>query len=358
MASSHQSDVARLEQLLKEALAQAEIERLRAQDASDRYEPCPTFLKPWKAFPLLQQQVFEKVYGYISPDKECFSSIQLLEDLGQALCDQPLASEGDLETYQRLAIERPVSKIISHLQKKRDACYAFKLGDGMFFEKHVNTGSDSNEEVQQSLKNRRISHRQQASSSNPIPKNASQIWVYKDIDGTKSLCMIMEYRPSYQMPVLNLRAGLLRADRSSMNVPEDVINSIIMPTDPDEKFVYDSEWLTIAALRQTYAYMIENGLEYSKLSTGEADVFLQVRKNEPHTLYYHLTEPNIEAEVHSNSTISLCHTAVSQTLSFCLMALESKPRSQKWQNETLETAYKAEIDYEAILRRISLEEET
>jgi hypothetical protein len=29
--------------------------------------------------------------------------------------------------------------------------------------------------------------------------------------------------------------------------------------------VYRSEWLTAAALTQTYAYMIENGLEYSKL---------------------------------------------------------------------------------------------
>ena len=59
-----------------------------------------------------------------------------------------------------------------------------------------------------------------------------------------------------------------------MNVPEDVINRITIPTKPDEKVVYHSEWLTVAALTQTYTYMIENGLEYSKLATGEADVFL------------------------------------------------------------------------------------
>jgi len=45
-------------------------------------------------------------------------------------------------------------------------------------------------------------------------------------------------------------------------------------TQPDEKFVYHSEWLTAAALTQTYVYIIENGLEYSKLVTGEADIFL------------------------------------------------------------------------------------
>ena len=41
--------------------------------------------------------------------------------------------------------------------------------------------------------------------------------------------------------------------------------------------------------------MIENGLEYSKGVTGAADVFHQLKEDEPHTLYYH-AEPNIEAE--------------------------------------------------------------
>lgn len=59
-----------------------------------------------------------------------------------------------------------------------------------------------------------------------------------------------------------------------MNIPEDVFNRITVPTNPEDKFVYHSEWLTAAALTQTYAYMIKNGLEYSKLVTGEAYVFL------------------------------------------------------------------------------------
>jgi len=78
-----------------------------------------------------------------------------------------------------------------------------------------------------------------------------------------------------------------------------------LPTDPADKFVYLSEWLTAAALTQTCAYMIENGLECSKVVTREVDVFLHLEEDEPHTLYYHLAEPNIEAD------ILLCRTAVS-----------------------------------------------
>lgn len=96
--------------------------------------------------------------------------------------------------------------------------------------------------------------------------------------------------------------------------------------------------------------MIENGLEYSKLATGEADVFLQLKEDEPHILYYHLAESTMEAEAQDEADILLCRTAVSQTLSFCLMALDSKPRSQKWRNHALGTGSKAVIDDEAILR--------
>ncbi|KAG9241154.1 hypothetical protein BJ878DRAFT_522142 [Calycina marina] len=416
MSSRRESEFARLEELLREANERAEQERRRAEEADERVEqerrraedeqrnrkeaekktqpttleeylrschtllskplriqtdkslstqgsitspknkPCPTLLKPWSDFPMLQQQLFERLYEYIPRDAELFSSTQYLTELGKDLCDRPLASEKDLEAYQRLAVERPTTHVISHLQQVEEARREFNLGGGIIFENHANTLSDSNEEVQQSLQDLRISSQGHTSSSNPKPRNADQICVYKEADGTKNLCMIVEYKPSHKLSVFNLRAGLLRADKGSMNIPKDVINRITIPTDPEDKFVYHSEWLTAAALTQTYAYMIENGLEYSKLAIGEADVFLHLKEDEPHTLYYHLAEPKIEAEAQSEVDILLCRTAVGQTLTFCLMALDSKPRSQKWRNDALDTAYRAVIDHEAILRQIPAEE--
>jgi hypothetical protein len=86
--------------------------------------------------------------------------------------------------------------------------------------------------------------------------------------------MVVEYKPSHKLSVFNLRAALLRADKGSMNIPEDVINRITILTDPEDKLVYYSEWLTTVAPTQTYTHMIKNSLKYSKLVTGEADVFL------------------------------------------------------------------------------------
>lgn len=60
-----------------------------------------------------------------------------------------------------------------------------------------------------------------------------QICVYKEADGTRRLYTVMEYKSSHKLPVFNLKAGLLQADSGSMNVLEDVVNRITIPTDPE-----------------------------------------------------------------------------------------------------------------------------
>lgn len=134
MSSGWKSEFARLEQLLREADERAEQERRRAEDerrnrleaderaererrraeeqekktrhttfeeylracytllskplriqtdkslstqgsiTSTKNKPCPTLLKPWMNFSVLQQQLFERIYEYIPRDAELFSS--------------------------------------------------------------------------------------------------------------------------------------------------------------------------------------------------------------------------------------------------------------------------------------------
>ena len=53
--------------------------------------------------------------------------------------------------------------------------------------------------------------------------------------------MVVEYKPSHKLSVFNLQARLLRADKGSVSIPEDVINRITIPTNPEDKFIYHSE---------------------------------------------------------------------------------------------------------------------
>ncbi|KAH8193699.1 hypothetical protein TruAng_012136 [Truncatella angustata] len=106
-----------------------------------------------------------------------------------------------------------------------------------------------------------------------------------------------------------------------MDIFKDVVNRKTIPTaaDPDGRFQYHAERLTAAAITQTYNYMIEGGLEYGLLTTGETIVFLRVDWREPGTFLYHLAEPAFEVAAQSGEHHAC--TAVGQYLAFSLMAL-------------------------------------
>lgn len=70
----------------------------KGSTTSVKDRPCPTLVKPWIEFPKVQQQVFETVAEYLPEDAKHFNSVQYLSELGQNICDRPLASEKDLET--------------------------------------------------------------------------------------------------------------------------------------------------------------------------------------------------------------------------------------------------------------------
>ncbi|ESZ91843.1 kinase domain-containing protein [Sclerotinia borealis F-4128] len=168
--------------------------------------------------------------------------------------------------------------------------------------------------------------------------------------------MIIEYKAPHKLTLSNLQAGLARAtDRGSLDLPKDVLDHPMIPTEPGEKYIYKSEMLTASALTQTFAYMVENGLEYSYLTTGDAFVFLRILEDEPHTLYYHFTQPKVEGGDGIGEL--LCRTSVSQSVSFSLLALGSTTRSHEWRARTLKTAYKVGTGHEAILLQMLHEEE-
>jgi hypothetical protein len=180
MSSRRESDFERLEQLLreaderaKEANERAERERRRAEDerrrAKDeqrnRQEAGSRAQIEEKTRPTAFEEYIRACHTLLSKHLR-IQIDKYLTELGQNICDRQLASEKDLEAYQHLAVEQPTTHIISHLQQIEEARHAFDLGEGIIFENHANTLSDSNEEVQQSLRDLRIS------SSNPKPRNA------------------------------------------------------------------------------------------------------------------------------------------------------------------------------------------
>jgi hypothetical protein len=65
-----------------------------------------------------------------------------------------------------------------------------------------------------------------------------------------------------------------------------------------------------AVSMQTFHYMIQCGLEYSYITTGEAFVFLPIKEEDPTILYYQVTVPREEVDMHEDLLSRVLHTVV------------------------------------------------
>ena len=338
----------------------------------------PKRLRPWAEFSETQMSIFSNIHRFFhandQPVARFFNSEQYIQELAQNLARRKLASEKDLETYQRIAVEDAATSILSTLSAMPKAQAELGLDEKIEFENHANSLSAVAEEVQERLylHTPRTSPSLSSSSSSSKPSSmsplspkrprtrADQFCVYGESGETRRLLFLIEYKPPHKLSIGNLRAGL-----RDMDLKKEVFDRIkipaykekpeeqMTPADEDakqEKLQYNAEKLVAAVVTQTFHTMIEFGLEYGYITTGQAFVFLQIRWEDPRTLFYQLVVPGEEAE--GRTQIPLAQTAISQVVSICTMAFQSAQRShtqRKWAKTQLQ---KHQIDYEAILREI------
>ncbi|KAM3470546.1 hypothetical protein MY8738_009713 [Beauveria namnaoensis] len=282
---------------------------------------CPQSLRSWSDFLEIQRLVFGSIYDAFPTEERVFENRNFLAGLGSRVSQRPIQDEKTLEYFLHISVEDPVRVIIERLKMVQDARAAFALGDGVIFENHPHALSEVAEEVidsetpaTASAPPRTPDYRRDLNKLRP-----DQICVYRS-DNTalsrRTMIYISEYKPPHKLTAPHLRVGL-----RDMDIYKEVVNRKTIPTaaDPDTLFRYHAERLTASAITQTYHYMIESGLEYGLLTTGEAVVFLKVDWTDPGTLYYHLAEPAHEVMPHPNH-FHIC-TAVGQYLAFTLLAL-------------------------------------
>lgn len=317
---------------------------------------CPTYLRPWPDFIQQQRVAFGTLYNAFPADNRVFENRTFLAGLGERISKRKIADEKSLEYFLHNSVEDPVKFIIDQMKEVEEVHKAFHLGNGIVFENHPHAISDVDEEVLER-------EAMEAPSTPPsVPSQQldlnqlrpDQICVYRSDkeDPTKrTMIYISEYKPPHKLTAPHLRLGL-----RPMNIHQDVVNRKTIPTsvDADARFQYHADRLTAAAITQTYHYMIEGGLEYGLLTTGEAIVFLKIDWQEPGTLLYHLAEPDAEVLAHP-SYFHLC-TAVGQYLAFSLMAI-GLPGEGRWHDqderwEAMENLKTWAEDFNSALRSI------
>ncbi|KJZ70180.1 hypothetical protein HIM_10440 [Hirsutella minnesotensis 3608] len=332
----------------------------RGSITNPRDKLCPTSLQPWPHFLEEQKGVFHILYERLPVDTSLFESRSFLAALGSRVAQRPIADEKTLEYFMHNSVEDPVRHILEKLRQIDGMRDAFNMGNGIVFENHLHAISDIAEEVvardSPSTPPQTPDHRRDLHRLRP-----DQICIYRSCDDSspekRTMIYVSEYKAPHKLTALHLRAGL-----RPMNIYKEVVNrKTIPPTDDSEgRFKYHAEKLTASAVTQTYHYMIEGGLEYGLLTTGEATVFLKVDWSEPETLYYHLAEPGPEVDAHQEHVQS--SSAVGQYLAFSLTALGGPGRlidhGQDERDRAAAKLKKWKEDFETTLRSIPESERT
>ncbi|CAG8417681.1 unnamed protein product [Penicillium salamii] len=299
---------------------------------------CPTRLEPWTDCSAQQLELYKSVYGYFQSTPKgaphLFTCFSHLEAFGQQLCMGPIGSERDLGMYERLAVEKHIADIISELCKIPAARDEFGLGGGIQFHNYHHTNVLHENETNASDTS------QLSSVHRPRP---DQSCIHRVEDITTVLTSV-EYLLPHKLSVATLRMGL-----RPMDIWKEMVCSNKTPTDQKAKLRYDAERLVCSALVHEYHLMIQEGLEYSYVTNGLAQVLLRVPHDDPKTLYYFLCDHLTDVTADSDESFQQPMTSVARALCLCLMAFRSVARNQEWRNSA-----RAEIPIWDNSSRISL----
>ncbi|EPE02629.1 phosphotransferase-like protein [Ophiostoma piceae UAMH 11346] len=94
--------------------------------------------------------------------------------------------------------------------------------------------------------------------------------------------------------------------------------------------------ITAQVIAQAFHYMVEFGLCYAYIALGEALLLLNLRPEDPRTLYYHVALPgkDVSTDVANlDGAGNLYNTAIALVLSLVLMGIETPVLTQRWKQE-------------------------
>ncbi|KAG6238813.1 hypothetical protein E4U23_008014 [Claviceps purpurea] len=99
-------------------------------------------------------------------------------------------------------------------------------------------------------------------------------------------------------------------------------------------YLSESRRLAAAVITQLYAAMIQKGVRFGYLDTGEVKVFLRIGQD-PSCVEYFLTIPSRDVEVEGDAEPRLHLTSVAQVFAFTILALQSPVIDEVWIDASL-----------------------
>ena len=342
-------------------------------NANDKMRP--ERILAWDDFPTRQEAIWIDLQQSTFMNQRHFTSRHTLEESGEAIRRRMMSSELDLNYFERHTVEDHISSIVEQLYNHPALREKFHLKGSVRFENHANTlrrerqMEDDMQDLGLSGSGKRRSPRLLAQSAKPseaadltavatastrisIRPRADQFCVYNISSDTQGgpedhiPALISEFKPPHKLKLGYIYEGLCDME----------LDEVVCYRKADSLREH-SRRLVAAVITQAFSYMVQAGLNYGYVCTGEAFIFLRV-PIDPTTVYYYLSVP--KGDVGETTGLSpdsgegnrLHLTAVGQVLAFTLQALKTPLRSHSWRANAFGKLKTWAVVYDDLLDKI------
>ncbi|OAA65404.1 hypothetical protein SPI_02191 [Niveomyces insectorum RCEF 264] len=170
-------------------------------------------------------------------------------------------------------------------------------------------------------------------TTSPMRKFHPDQWLLRaNNDGSIIPVLVVEYKAAHKLRGSTLKLALDNTARGARDLFASAIyEKFRNKVDNRQKDRIDAEKATALVIAQAFHYMVEFGLCYSYVASGEALVLLYLDAKDVRTLYYHLALP--KEEVGSGTEQNVQRSSVALVSTMALLALDTPVLSQRWKRE-------------------------
>ncbi|KUM61397.1 hypothetical protein ACN42_g5712 [Penicillium freii] len=322
----------------------------------------PKRIVPWLDFPQLQEKIwkkFDRTDAFTS--RPLFPSDTQIDYVLTNVQNRPIYSEASLRNFERDTVDNFVEKVIMALRDDEPLRHEFGIQGQVTFYDRANPSENSLEKSleQMNLQGTRTPQRvantrhgrgrgrgrgaaqrqKRDGTTRRRNRRADQFCVHVVADERQKPVYAVEFKAPHKVTIPELVAGL-----HQMDLARDVIDQ------EGDTFEFYATYLVAAVVTQIFSYMIDSGVQYGYICTGEAFVFLHIPKDDPTIVQYFLCIPN--QDVQADDDWRLHRTAIGQVLAFTLQALAAEHPSQEWHDAAHDRLKTWEVEYQDVLRKI------
>ncbi|KAI3048182.1 hypothetical protein CBS147353_11721 [Aspergillus niger] len=288
----------------------------------------PKHIVLWRDFPQLQEQIWDKFdRNNAFSTRPLFPSDTQIDYVVTNIQNRPIYSEASLRNFERDTVDNFVEKVIEVLRDDGPLRDEFGIQGRVTFYDRANPSETSleNSLEQMNLEDARTPQRpanprlgrgrgrgrgatrRQTRDGTARRRNrrADQFCVHLVADERQLPVYAVEFKAPHKVTIPELVAGLHPID-----LDRDVIDQ------EGNTFEFYATRLVAAVVTQIFSYMIDSGVRYGYICTGEAFVFLRIPQDDPTIIQYFLCIPNqdAQADVQADDEMRLHRTAIGQVL--------------------------------------------